>query len=292
MQVPNSLEFPQISFCNHRYFDLANAIQLDFGQVDIPDKQTMFSGYLDAIKKLIDLIGEIHDDPSGVEFPHDVYQWKANFTREIMSVPMIATFLTSNNSPEDPSYEDISTIHEPFIMTCLHETHECKLNHLIKYRDPNFLICYRYDPNKDYGTGDDDTINISQGVANGISMVLFTGVGLLNAQDLMGDMPALSSYAQTAHAASPTSGADGIRVMIHHAGMDTNTLFPKRNITLFCPFLWCPWVSDPDPRSCKLLYLLENKLPSKNKLPWKISAYGPCNHSDLENKRPLKYLAT
>ncbi len=32
-----------------------------------------------------------------------------------------------------------------------------------------------------------------------------------------------------------------------------------------------------------ILYLLENKLLSRNKRPWKISAYGPCNHFDLEN---------
>ncbi len=41
----------------------------------------------------------------------------------------------------------------------------------------------------------------------------------------------------------------------------------------------------------QLLYLLENKLLSKNKLPWKISAYGPCNHFDLKNKRLFKSLA-
>ncbi len=232
MQVPNSLEFPQISFCNHRYFDLANAIQSELGHVDIPDKQKKFSGYLYAIKRLIDLIGELHDAPNGTEFPYDVYQWGTNFTRDIMSVPMIATFLTSNNSAEDPGYEDISTIHEPFILTCLHETHECKLDHLIKYRDPDFLICYRYNPNKEYRTVDDKTMSISQGVANGISMVLLTGVGLLNAEEFKSDVPSLSAYSQTAHPASPTSGADGIRVMIHQAGMGTHTLFPKRNIAL------------------------------------------------------------
>ncbi len=34
-----------------------------------------------------------------------------------------------------------------------------------------------------------------------------------------------------------------------------------------------------------LLYLLENKLP------WKISAYGHCNHFNWENKRLSKFLA-
>ncbi len=42
--------------------------------------------------------------------------------------------------------------------------------------------------------------------------------------------------------------------------------------------------------SILILYLLENKLLSKSKLPWKIIAYVACNHFELENKRLLKSL--
>ena len=169
------------------------------------------------MKRIIDLNRQLIDEdlPHGTEFPPDVYQWQKNFTRDIMSMPMTATFLTDNN---DRAYDYISTISEPFIMTCLQGTTECKLDHLVKYRDPNFLVCYRYDPNKEYGSGRNEMMNVSQGVAYGISMVLLTGVEFLNAEKLKRPGSTPGAYSQTAHAASPTSGADGIRIMIHQAG--------------------------------------------------------------------------
>ena len=193
---------------------------MQLGQVDIPDKYQRFADYLHAMKEITALNQHLNNDElsNDNEFPADVYQWQKNFTREIMSVPMVATFLTNNNLPDEPEYDFISTIHEPFIMTCLHGTNECKLDHLIKYRDPNFLVCYRYDPNKEYGSGSNRMMDVLQGVANGISMVLLTGVAMLNADKLKGPDAATGAFSQTAHAASPTSGADGIRVMIHQSG--------------------------------------------------------------------------
>ncbi len=275
IQVPNSLEFPQISFCNHRYLDLANAIQIQLDEVEMPKTFKKFGHYNYAIKRIIDLMRDL-GDYSNDSFPSDVYQWQRNFSREIMSRPLTATFLTNNNSTDEPGYDDISTMHEPFIMTCLHGTRECKLDHLIKYRDPNFLVCYRYDPNKEYGKDNSKKMNVSQGVANGISMVLLTGVGMLNAEKLKTGEPKLGGFSQTAQAASPTTGADGVRVMIHQSG----TIFFLTNAKWIL-FL-CQGSGHPGhPGPCQGSQELDPRLQEKSMNPFCISFGKDCMSAKL-----------
>ena len=118
------------------------------------------------------------------------------------------TFLA--NLPTDVS-EEIAIKKQEFIVKCTYGNSSCNFTEI---PDPYYLKCFTFEPPNIRNTSFENFQSLSEGIANGLSVTLFTGIKPNDNNVTDKWLPGV--YEKD----SPLSGSSGIRVVIHPPGTE------------------------------------------------------------------------
>ena len=139
--------------------------------------------------------------------------WRRNDTPVSEYDELVAMFsrtLFLANLPAH-AWDEISINKQEFIVNCTYGNSSCDWT---KISDPYYLRCFTFEPPNIRNTSFKNFKSLSEGVANGLSVTVFTGVMRNDTIVQKKELPGVYDHN------SPLSGSSGIRVVIHPPGTE------------------------------------------------------------------------